>query len=141
MTREEQVASAKTMLWMFWWLSIFAIPAPITARPGQSYSELFVVLSLLPAFTILAGTHRLLFPNVAVRWAFAVHLGLVATILFLLFAPSALRIAIASLEYKPMWLVTTAIGTSGGLAYIYMYVKRFVRAKPPNKSLERTREG
>ena len=126
---------------MFWGLSICVIPAPITARPEQSYSDLFVVLGIPLALVLLAGTHRLLFPAAPVRWCFAVHLGLAVAAFFLLFAPAAFRISIGSLEYKPMWLVTTTVGTVAGLAYLIVYVKLFVRAKPPNTSLERTREG
>ena len=139
-TREERLEGLKTLLFMFWWLAIFAIPAPITARPGQSYSELFVILALPPAFTILGGTHRLLYPKAKVRWPIVVHFGLFATAMFLLFAPAAFRISIDSLAYKPMWLVTTTVGTVAGIAYLFMYVKQIVRAKPPNTSLERTRD-
>ena len=44
-------------------------------------------------------------------------------------------------ERGPMWFVTTTVGTATGLMYLLLYVKHIVRAKPPNKSLERTREG
>jgi hypothetical protein len=125
---------------MFWGLSICLIPAPITARPGQSNSELFVVLGIPLALVLLPGTHRLLFPTAPVRWRWAVHLGLAATIFLLVLAPSAFRISVTSLESKPMWFVTTTVGTVAGLAYLFLYVKQFIRAKPPNTSLERSRD-
>jgi hypothetical protein len=140
MSREAQIERSKDLLMMVWWLSIFVIPAPITARPGQSHSTLFVFLGFPMALTILGGTHRLLFPHVAPRLPYLVHIGLAATTIFLLFSPAAFRISIANFDYKPMWLVTTIIGTVAGIAYLLMYVRRFVGAKPPNTSLERTRD-
>jgi hypothetical protein len=141
MSRDEQVQSLKTLVWMFWWLSIWAIPAPFTSSQTVLYAELYVVLSFPLALAMLAGTHRLLFPQAVVRWHFTVHVGAASVVVLLLFAPAAFRVSMAGIGYKPMWLVTTTIGTVAGVIYLLAYVNRFVRAKPPNKSLERTREG
>jgi hypothetical protein len=134
------MAVLKGLLSHFWWLSICVIPAPITARPGQRHSDLFVILGFAPAMALLGGTMALLYPQTAARWPWLVHVGAFLTVLFLLTAPFAFRISMQTFESKPVWLVTTTIGTAMGVAYLVAYMLRCVVGTwPPNKSLERTR--
>jgi hypothetical protein len=138
----ERIEGLKSLLLMVWWLSIWITIAPwFSTVTGESVRLLILLLSFPLALAVLFGTQVLLFGSETAKFPFALETGAVATIVFLLTAPSGFKLAVSNFEAKSSWLVTTAIGTAMGVTYLAASVFRwFGRGRPPNTSLERTRE-
>ena len=142
MTREERIHGLKTLLLMVWWLAVMIIPAPwLRLHSDEPYSFALVLLVIAGAFAILPGTHAILFGAASIKWPYVIHLGAVSSVIFLGTAPASFRLAAANFQEQPYLLLTTVVGSAMAVVYLGAAIFSWTsRRRPPDTSLERTRE-
>jgi hypothetical protein len=140
---KEKRDELRYLLILPWALSEWMIVGPLLhARDGQRELLILMFFSFLPIFGVIGGIQALLFPENPRRWPMPIAVGTISTLVFLCAAPAAFHLSFLEYKSQPYWMVTTLVGTSTAFAYLVAAARWWKsRAMPPNKSLERTREG
>jgi hypothetical protein len=122
--------------------SVVGVAAPyidVYVPDGWHWLSIPVVVALIVA--AIRGVHSLAFPIVRAANPYAVSLGAAAAIALLLAAPESIRLALVNFSLRPVWIFASAGGALLAVLYLWLALKSRAAGQPPNKSLERTREG
>jgi hypothetical protein len=122
--------------------SVMRIAAPyidVYVPDGWHWLSIPVVVVLIVA--AIRGVHSLAFATVRAANPYAISLGTAAAIALLLAAPESIRLALVNFSLRPIWIFPSAGGALLAGVYLWLAFKSRAAGPPPNKSLERTREG